>query len=50
MPPLPAFYNRPETLDDIVDHFVARVLDQFGIETDITARWRVPLEEPSDRE
>ena len=50
MPPLPAFYNRPETLDDIVDHFVARVLDQFGIETDITARWRVPLEEPFDRE
>lgn len=40
MPPVPAFYNRPETLDDIIDHFVARVLDQFGIDTDITTRWR----------
>lgn len=40
MPPVPAFYNRPETLADIIDHFVARVLDQFGIETDITERWR----------
>jgi 4-hydroxy-3-polyprenylbenzoate decarboxylase len=40
MPPVPAFYNRPETLADIIDHSVARILDQFGIETDITERWR----------
>ena len=39
MPPVPAFYNRPETLEDMVNHFVARVLDQFGIETTITERW-----------
>jgi 4-hydroxy-3-polyprenylbenzoate decarboxylase len=50
MPPVPAFYNRPETLDDIVDHFVARVLDQFEIDSDITARWRVPNGEPPDQE
>jgi 4-hydroxy-3-polyprenylbenzoate decarboxylase len=50
MPPVPAFYNRPETLDDIVDHFVARVLDQFGIDSDITARWRVSTGEPPDQE
>lgn len=31
-PPVPAFYNRPQTLDDIVDHTVARVLDLLDIE------------------
>lgn len=40
MPPTPAFYNRPESIADLVDHFVARVLDQFGIDSDITRRWR----------
>ncbi len=38
-PPLPAFYNKPETIDDLVDHSVGRVLDLFGIETDIVKRW-----------
>jgi flavin prenyltransferase len=38
LPPLPAFYNNPETLDDIVDHTVARMLDQFAIDTG-TPRW-----------
>lgn len=41
MPPVPAFYNRPSTIDDLINHFVARVLDQFGLETEITRRWRV---------
>lgn len=31
VPPMPAFYNRPETVDDIVDHTTARILDQFGL-------------------
>jgi flavin prenyltransferase len=39
MPPLPAFYNHPESLDDMVDHIVARVLDQFGISVDFARRW-----------
>jgi flavin prenyltransferase len=30
-PPVPAFYHRPETLDEVVSHTVMRVLDQFGI-------------------
>lgn len=30
VPPMPAFYNHPETVDDIVHHVVARVLDQFA--------------------
>ena len=31
-PPIPAFYNRPASLDDIIDHSVARVLDLFDID------------------
>jgi len=39
VPPMPAFYNHPESVSDIVDHLVARVLDQFGIEMSGAARW-----------
>ena len=38
MPPVPAFYTRPATIDDMVTHTVARALDLFGIEIDIP-RW-----------
>ncbi|MFI6498050.1 UbiX family flavin prenyltransferase [Nonomuraea typhae] len=38
VPPLPAFYNHPRSLDDIVGHIVARVLDQFGLEVP-ARRW-----------
>jgi flavin prenyltransferase len=38
-PPVPAFYSRPTTLEDMVDHTVGRVLDLFGIGTDSTHRW-----------
>ncbi len=37
-PPVPAFYQRPRTLDDLIDHTVIRILDQFGIHLD-AARW-----------
>ncbi len=39
MPPMPAFYNHPRGLDDMVDHVVARVLDQFGIAAHFARRW-----------
>lgn len=39
LPPMPAFYNHPRTVDDIVDHTVSRVLDQFGIEMRGAERW-----------
>ncbi len=39
IPPMPAFYNHPKTVDDIVDHIVARVLDQFGISARFAKRW-----------
>ena len=39
LPPMPAFYNHPQSIDDIVDHIVARVLDQFSITADFAKRW-----------
>lgn len=39
VPPMPAFYNDPTSIDDVVGHVVARVLDQFGIANDLTRRW-----------
>ena len=39
MPPVPAFYTMPQTVDDIVDHTVARLLDLFGVEVKGAARW-----------
>jgi polyprenyl P-hydroxybenzoate/phenylacrylic acid decarboxylase-like protein len=41
LPPIPAFYHRPKTIDDLVAHTVGRVLDQFAIEHDLFARWGV---------
>ncbi len=38
-PPVPAFYQRPTSVDDIVDHTVMRVLDQFGLHLDEAGRW-----------
>ncbi|MGO4617770.1 UbiX family flavin prenyltransferase [Nocardia sp. 2YAB30] len=42
VPPVPAFYNLPQSVDDLVMHIVARVLDQFGIDNELTSRWGVP--------
>jgi len=39
LPPVPAFYNNPRSLADIVDHSVARILDQFGVDVPGAARW-----------
>lgn len=38
-PPVPAFYNRPKTLDDIIDHTIGRVLDLFDLDTGAVKRW-----------
>jgi len=38
-PPIPAFYNHPQTIDDILNHSVGRVLDMFDIDTGIVKRW-----------
>jgi 4-hydroxy-3-polyprenylbenzoate decarboxylase len=39
MPPVPAFYARPQSVDDIVNHSVGRALDLFGIDANIVHRW-----------
>lgn len=39
-PPVPAFYPRPQTLDDMIDHTVGRVLDLFDIDTKLVRRWK----------
>jgi 2,5-furandicarboxylate decarboxylase 2 len=50
MPPVPAFYAHPKTVDDIVDHTVGRILDLFGIEhREIARRWSGLADEFSRR-
>jgi 4-hydroxy-3-polyprenylbenzoate decarboxylase len=39
LPPVPAFYNHPQSVEDMVDHTVMRILDQFDIHLDLTPRW-----------
>lgn len=39
MPPVPAFYTKPKTIDDIVNHSVGRALDLFGLDTGMVKRW-----------
>ena len=38
-PPMPVFYNRPRTIDDMLDATIGRVLDLFGIDTGLVKRW-----------
>ena len=40
LPPVPAFYHRPESIDDIVRQTVGRALDHLGIEHDLIERWQ----------
>ncbi|PYM62820.1 MAG: hypothetical protein DME11_18595 [Candidatus Rokuibacteriota bacterium] len=50
VPPVPAFYSRPTTLDDVIDHTCGRVLDLFGISHDLVRRWGESEPQPGDRE
>nr|MDP2191056.1 UbiX family flavin prenyltransferase [Rhodoferax sp.] len=45
LPPVPAFYNRPQTIDDIVNHTVGKALDQFEISHQLLKRWKDPVTE-----
>ena len=40
LPPMPAFYHHPKTLDDLINQTVGKVLDQFNIEHDLFDRWQ----------
>jgi 4-hydroxy-3-polyprenylbenzoate decarboxylase len=46
VPPMPAFYHRPGSVEEIVEHTVTRVLDQFGLELPNTRRWTGPPRRP----
>lgn len=39
LPPVPAFYNAPKTIDDMIDHITGRLLDQFGLDSPDIRRW-----------
>jgi 4-hydroxy-3-polyprenylbenzoate decarboxylase len=39
LPAMPGFYHKPKTIEDLADHLVGKVLDQFAIEHDIFKRW-----------
>ena len=42
VPPMPAFYNQPQTVDDVINHSVGRALDLFGVDAGIVNRWNGP--------
>lgn len=54
VPPVPAFYNHPRTVDDIVNHVVQRALDQLDIHLDVVTRWdgvmRAGMQEETKKE
>ena len=39
LPPNPGFYQQPESVGDLVDFVVARILDQLGMDNDLSPRW-----------
>jgi len=42
LPPIPAMYANPQSVDDIIAHTVGKALDQFGIANELFKRWRSP--------
>jgi 4-hydroxy-3-polyprenylbenzoate decarboxylase len=48
LPPIPAFYGHPRTIENLIDHTVGRVLDRLGIDHDLFRRWGEP--KPPDPE
>ena len=50
MPPVPAFYARPASLQDMIDQTLGRMLDLFDVEVGVTRRWGIDIgASPSDR-
>ena len=45
LPAMPGFYHRPQSIDDLLDHVVGKVLDRLGVKNDVGARWS-GLDEP----
>jgi len=40
VPPMPAFYNQPQSIEDVINHHVMKILDQLGIDYDKAKRWQ----------
>ncbi len=40
LPPIPAFYHSPRTIDDLINHTLGKILDLFGIENSLFTRWK----------
>jgi polyprenyl P-hydroxybenzoate/phenylacrylic acid decarboxylase-like protein len=49
LPAMPGFYNRPKTIDELVDHVVGKVLDVMHIEHDLYGRWSGPKKQKHNR-
>lgn len=49
LPAAPGFYHRPESIDDLVDFVVARILDQLGVEHSVGRRWGGGGEQPGTK-
>jgi 4-hydroxy-3-polyprenylbenzoate decarboxylase len=49
LPPVPAFYNRPRTIEEIVDHSVGRALALLGVEQDVVREWQGTSSARADR-
>ncbi len=50
-PPMPAFYNHPKNVDDIINHSIGRVLDLFDIDSKIVKRWQPhPLQKENNHD
>lgn len=50
VPPVPGFYIRPRTIDDLVDHSVGKVLDLLGVEHELFPRWTGPEPDPASED
>ncbi len=50
LPPVPAFYNHPQNLDDMINHITMRVIDQFDIHLDVMNRWDGVLRTQMEKE
>ena len=50
LPPMMAFYNHPENIDDLINHVVARVLDQFGVPAELAKRWKGDMRNRAPKE